>query len=314
MPIRRLVAAATVALFPAPSAAQEAPVNHHFATVNGVRLHYAEAGQGRLIMFLHGFPEFWYAWRKQLAEFGRDHRAVAPDLRGYNLSDKPAKVDAYRVSHLVEDVRALAMGLVGGDRFVLVGHDWGGVVAWAFAMAHPDLLDKLVIVNGPHPAVFQREMANNPAQQQASRYMLTFRSPEAESILSANGHAALLRIFEGLERDGHWTPADRQAYLDAWSQPGALTGGLNYYRASRAGPDQASGALTGQLADTAALVRVPTLVIWGEQDTALLPGNLDGLDRYVPDLTVRRIPDGTHWVVHERGEQVNALIREFLRR
>lgn len=301
-------------LLAAPLAAQEArPVRHHDAAVNGIRLHYAESGRGRLMLFLHGFPEFWYAWRRQLEEFGRDHHAVAPDLRGYNLSDKPAGVEAYRLDRLVEDIRALAAQLHGGERFVLVGHDWGGVVAWAFAMAHPELLEKLVIVNAPHPAVFRRELAGNPAQQQASRYMLTFRSPEAEAILSANGHAALLRIFEGLEQDGHWTPADRQAYLEAWSRPGALTGGLNYYRASALGPGQPARAMTPD-EEAAAMVRVPTLVIWGERDTALLTGNLEGLERYVPDLTVRRIAEGSHWVVHERGAEVNALIRQFLTR
>ena len=299
-------------------------ITHETADVNGVTLHYAKAGSGRLMLFLHGFPEFWYAWKDQLAEFGKDHLAVAPDLRGYNLSSKPEGVDQYRMPLLVEDVRALAarLGASPSRKFVLVGHDWGGVVAWATAMAHPDLIEKLIIVNAPHPAIFQREIQNNPAQQKASAYMLLFRSPEAEKTLSANDHETLVRIVlgEGLKQ-GHFNEADKKAYLEAWSQPGALTGGLNYYRASQAGPAAAPGAspaVSGQpsgnnFGQAIAKIHVPTLVIWGEKDTALLTGNLDGLEAHVTALTIKRIPDGTHWVVHEQGELVNRYIREFLK-
>ena len=130
-------------------------IEHGYAEVNDVRLHYAAEGSGKLIVFLHGFPEFWYMWKEQLEEFGQDHRAVALDMRGYNLSSKPAEVNAYRIEHLVEDVRAFA-GHLGYEKFVLVGHDWGGVVAWAFALWHPGLLERLVIINAPHPAIFER--------------------------------------------------------------------------------------------------------------------------------------------------------------
>jgi len=213
---------------------------------------------------------------------------------------------------MVEDLRALADHL-GRQKFVLVGHDWGGVVAWAFAIAHPERLERLVIVNAPHPAIFEREIRENPAQQNASRYMLTFRSPEAEAILSADNYA---RLIEVLSRDlgDRFTPADRAAYLDAWSRPGALTGGLNWYRAAGVGPPAGGGAPAPSLAGDATrlTVRVPTLVIWGERDQALLTGNLDGLERFVPDLTIERISDGSHWVVHEHPERVNRLIRDFL--
>jgi pimeloyl-ACP methyl ester carboxylesterase len=247
------------------------------------------------MLFVHGFPEFWYEWRRQLREFGRDHQAVAPDMRGYNLSGKPAELSQYRVPHMVEDLRALASHL-GHETLVLVGHDWGGVVAWAFAIAHPTLLERLVIVNAPHPAIFDREIRENPAQQNASRYMLTFRSAEAESILAADNYARLLEV---LSRDlgDRFTAADRTAYLEAWSQPGALTGGLNWYRAAGVGPPAGDDAPARSLGDLARLtVRVPTLVIWGERDRALLTGN----------------PDGSHWVVHEHPERINRLIREFL--
>src|SRR2546429_9959824 len=166
-------------------------MDHAYAELNGIRLHYVTVGRGPLMLFVHGFPEFWYEWRRQLREFGRDHQAVAPAMRGYNLSGKPAELSQYRVPHMVEDLRALAAHL-GHEKFVLVGHDWGGVVAWAFAIAHPELLERLIIVNAPHPAIFDREIRENPAQQNASRYMLTFRSPEAEAILSADNYARLV--------------------------------------------------------------------------------------------------------------------------
>jgi len=206
---------------------------HDYADINGVRLHYVSEGSGDLILFLHGFPEFWYAWREQLAAFGMDHRAVAVDMRGYNLSEKPAAVEAYRMPELIEDVRALIAHL-GYRTCTLVGHDWGGVVAWAFAMQYPDYLDRLVIVNAPHPVIFGRELRDNPAQQRASRYMVTFRSPEGESVLAADNYASLVNGV--LTPKEAFSDADRDAYLAAWSQPGALTGGLNYYRAARLGP------------------------------------------------------------------------------
>ncbi len=291
-------------------------LEHGYAEANGVRLHYVAAGTGKLILFLHGFPEFWYAWKNQLREFAATHQAVAPDLRGYNLSSKPAEVEAYGVTHLVEDARALAKH-VGHDKFALVGHDWGGAVAWATALFHPECVEKLVIINAPHPGIFERELRSNPAQQQASQYMLMFRSPQAEAILSANQYAFLVEsvLSEGL-RKGYFTEEDRAAYLEAWAQPGALTGGLNYYRAARVGPPSSGGeppfALPRELPSLT--VNVPTLVIWGERDVHLLTGNLEGLDRFVPDLTVLRIPDGSHWLVHEKPAAVNAAIHEFIER
>jgi len=290
-------------------------IKHDYAEVNGVRLHYATAGHGKkLIVFLHGFPEFWYEWKNQLLEFGKDYTAVAPDMRGYNLSAKPAEVDQYQVKYLIEDVRALAEKL-GHKKFILVAHDWGGAVAWAYAIAHPETLEKLVIINAPHPGVFARELKENPAQQKASGYMLMFRSPQAEQTLSANNYAALVQVVlgEGL-KNGTFTEADKEAYIAAWSQPGALTGGLNYYRAARVGPPTEGQKEGASFATSfpSLNVKVPTLVIWGEKDTALLTGNLVGLDQYVPQLTIKRIPEGSHWVIHEKPELINGYIREFI--
>jgi pimeloyl-ACP methyl ester carboxylesterase len=322
-------------------------IRHEFADVNGVRIHYAiarpanyengelaergaaargasERGGTKLIVFLHGFPEFWYAWRKQLEEFGRDFIAVAPDMRGYNLSSKPAAVEEYDIGKLVGDVRGLVEHLAGAHhlgaaRCVLVGHDWGGVVAWATAMACPEIVERLVIVNAPHPKIFERELRENPKQQEASQYMLVFRSAQAEAMMSANNFAMMQETIlgEGM-RQGHISEADRKAYVEAWSQPGALTGGLNYYRAAEVGPGGggpgAGGHEAFKMKHPAASfeLKMPTLVIWGEKDPYILTGNLEGLERYVPKLTVERIPDSTHWVVHEKPARVNELIRVFL--
>jgi pimeloyl-ACP methyl ester carboxylesterase len=289
-------------------------VSEGYADVNGVRLHYVSEGTGETILFLHGFPEFWYAWKRQLAEFGRDHRAVAVDLRGYNLSSKPDDVEQYRVGVLVEDIRSLIHHL-GAEQVTLVGHDWGGVLAWAFVLQYPELVRRLIIINAPHPAIFARELMENPAQQQASQYMLIFRGPQAEAILAANDYA---RLADGVlatgKARGTFDVDDERMYRAAWSQPGALTGGLNYYRAARVGPATGSGGPTGDLTQnlTSPIVRVPTLVIWGERDEFLLTGNLDGLDALVPDLQVARVPDATHWVIHEQPDLVNRLIRQFI--
>jgi pimeloyl-ACP methyl ester carboxylesterase len=320
--VRFAVASALATLAVASVFAQPTPpISHEYASVNGQRLHYARAGSGPLMVFLHGFPEFWYEWKHQIAEFSRDYTTVAPDMRGYNLSSKPVELSAYQMPNLVEDVRALTAELMkstGGTKFTLVAHDWGGVVAWVFAALHPEMLDKLVIVNAPHPTIFYTLLRDDLAQQKASAYMLMFRSPEAEATLSADAYQWLttMVLADGIKA-GTVTEEDKKAYVDAWSQPGALTGGLNYYRAAGVGPaPRPAATTTGEVAAPAGppplVVRVPTLVIWGEKDTALLTANLNGLDQVVPTLTVRRIADGTHWVVREKPAEVNRLIRAFL--
>lgn len=289
---------------------------HGVADVNQVRLHYVENGTGRLLLFLHGFPEFWGAWERQLDVFGRDHHAVAVDLRGYNLSSRPADPMQYHIKVLVEDLRALLMHF-GQEKAVLIAHDWGGGVAWAFANRHPDMLEKLIIVNSPHPGIFARELLNNPDQQKASAYMNMFRSPEAEALLSANDFAFLIDALTAGHSRWKMSDAQRLRYKVAWSQPGALTGGLNYYRVSPLHPAESEEekAVISQIMRAPRemfAVRVPTLVIWGELDDALLPGNLEGLDHYVDDLTIERVPDASHWIVHEEPERVEAYIRSFI--
>jgi epoxide hydrolase 4 len=290
-------------------------IRHDYANVNGVRLHYAHAGTGPLILFLHGFPEFWYCWKNQIEDFGCDHRAVAPDLRGYNLSDCPAEVKQYKARVLIEDIRQLAAQL-GPERFVLVGHDWGGALAWGLAIAHPELLHQLVIINSPHPVPFARELAHNKAQQDASQYMNLLRSDKAERVLSENNFARLRKMtLDGWGR-GEPHTAELAAYMEAWSQPGALTGSLNYYRASPLYPPIGDdpGATALRLDPASFMVRVPTMVVWGMRDQALLPGVLDGMGECVPDLRLERLAEASHWVMHEQPERLNALVREFISR
>jgi pimeloyl-ACP methyl ester carboxylesterase len=283
-------------------------LKHETVEANGIRLHVARAGDGPLMLFLHGFPEYWAMWRPLLEHFGaRGHCAVAPDMRGYNLSDKPAGVEAYKAKHLIADVLALAAHYTR-EPFVLVAHDWGGAVAWGVALAHPERLARLVMINSPHPYIFWRELTRNPAQQKASEYMLLFRSAKAERVLSENGYARLLGAFSDLD------PQARAALVEAWSRPGALTGGLNYYRASALYPPSPEdpGAARLSLEAKDFVVRVPTLVVWGERDTALLPGCLEGLEEVVPDLKLARVPDATHWVAREKTALVIQEIENWM--
>ncbi|MSQ60554.1 MAG: alpha/beta hydrolase [Betaproteobacteria bacterium] len=289
-------------------------LSFHYADLpNGMRLHYAQAGQGSPILFVHGFPEFWYAWKDQLLEFGADHCAVALDMRGYNLSSKPADVRQYRARYLVEDIKLLTEHL-GWGRFTLVAHDWGGAVAWNFAAAYPERLGKLIVINAPHPVTFARELRDNPAQQQASRYMNLFREQRADALLSEEGYRRLtaMTLDAWAKNGGAAAQADRAAYLVSWAQPGAVTGALNYYRASPLHPPTAENPNTVEMDPKLFYVTVPTLVIWGEKDEALLTGNLAGLEDHVRTLEVARISNGSHWVVHEHPARVNALIRQQL--
>lgn len=296
-------------------------MEHKFATVNGVRLHYVTAGSGPLILFVHGFPEFWYAWHNQLSEFSRDHQSVALDMRGFNLSDKPAEVKDYRAKYLVEDLRQLILAL-GHTRCVLVAHDWGGAAAWNLAAEHPEMVSKLVIINSPHPITFARALREDAGQIAASQYMLLLRNAKAERVLSQDNFQRLAGMFsensDGSNGTAQILTAEEQAlYREAWAQPGALTGGLNYYRASPLYPpspeqDGDPGAAALSLDPAMFTVRVPTLIVWGERDKALLPVLLEGIEEVVTDLRIRRIPEGSHWVVHEYPEVVNRAIREFL--
>lgn len=290
-------------------------IREGFAPANELKLHYLESGSSDapLVVMLHGFPEYSGAWRRQLNDLADRFHCIAPDLPGYNLSSKPLDVARYRTKKLVDDLDAFAANFSAGKPFTLVAHDWGGALAWAYAIKKPERLSRLIIVNATHPGTFAREVARNPAQAGASQYIREIREQDSEKRYAADDYAMLWRSLAPVYAAGHLTDEDRAAYIKAWSQPDALTGMFNWYRAMRLAPAKTGEAsATDTVYDPQALkVRVPTLVIWGEQDKALLPGCLDGLEEFVPDVKITRIPDGTHWVVHEKPAQVSQWIGEF---
>ncbi len=276
----------------------------------GVRLACLTRGAagGRRVMLLHGFPEGAFVWEEVMTALAPHARCLAPYLRGYAPSSAPPELSMYRPRLLVGDLVA-AIETWGAPLDMLVAHDWGGALAWNLAASRPDLLRHLMIINAPHPATFLRELRHSPAQQAASAYMTALCEPGAEALLAADDHAALWPFFG----EASWlTPALRDRYRLLWQQ--GLTGPLNYYRASPLRPPEGgSDALHGlQLPPDLVTVRVPTTVLWGEADHALLPGLLEGLEAYVPDLRLRRVPDATHWLVHEQPGLVVDTIMQAL--
>ena len=326
---------------------------------HGMRLSCRSAGErGRpVLMFLHGFPEAAFAWDQLLAHFAAPehggYRCVAPNLRGYEQSSRPADVSAYHAKHLAQDIAALIAAECGpqGQLVALIAHDWGGAVAWNLAAARPELMQRLVIINSPHPQTFWRELRQNPAQQAASAYMNFLVRPDAEALLAENDFARLWPFFDlmgasgaaaqqqaaaALSDDaigpgdaaqalalpdgaGWMTDTLRAQYRAVWtgdgSRPGAgLTGGLNYYRVSPLRPAREDDAAAAgvELPPEAFTVKLPTLVLWAMQDSALLPELLGGLERWVPQMQLERIERATHWVVHEQPARVAASIQRFL--
>ena len=283
------------------------PWSHREAIVNGVRLHFVEQGEGPLVVLLHGFPEFWYSWRHQipaLAEAGL--RVIAVDQRGYNTSEKPLGVRNYRVEHLVDDVAAL-IEHAGESRAVVVGHDWGGAVAWAVSMLRPEVVEKLVVLNAPHPEALQREL-RRLRQLARSWYFFFFQLPWLpEAAIRFGGYRVLDRGLRGEpRRPDAFSDEDIAAYKDALAQPGALTAAINYYRAAgRRNPFETARMLRQ--------IDVPALLIWGEQDPYLGVGLTQGLEQWVPKIRVERIPEASHWVQVDAPERVNELMLEFLR-
>ncbi len=273
-----------------------------------------------VLVFLHGFPEAAFVWDAMLEHFGDRYRCVAPNLRGFERSSSPPEVEAYRAKHLTGDIAALIDAL-GGRLEALIAHDWGGALAWGMAALHPEAIQRLVIVNSPHPATFLRELQTSPAQQAASAYMNFLCRPDAEALLSADDFARFWPFFAGAGAGdsarvgGGWlTEAVRDQYRAVWRA--GLTGGCNYYRASPLRPPLGAddAVMKIELPSATVTSRVPTLVIWGEDDTALLIGLLDGLDVFVPDLRVVRVPGASHWIIHERPALISAEIERALAR
>ncbi len=293
-------------------------MRHETVQANGIEIAVRALGDtaSPLILFLHGFPEYSGAWDEVLPAFAGAFHCVAPDQRGYFRSSKPTELEAYRVKNLVRDVLALGDRYSPGKPFMLVAHDWGASVAYATAIAAPARIARLAVINGVHPGPFQRALIEDEAQRTASTYIHYLRDPRAEERLSANNFEKLLGMLSRFGPQPWLTPEKRAAYLEAWSPPGALTGMLNWYRASPLvvpHPGETADPATVMKLDPALLrIRMPHLVIWGMDDRALLPVSRATLPDYCDDLTVREIANADHWVVHQRTPEVVGHLHDFL--
>jgi epoxide hydrolase 4 len=286
-------------------------LRHGYADLPDARLHYVEAGHGPLVVLLHGFPEFWYGWRFQIpALVAAGFRVVAPDMRGYNLSSRPDSTAAYAPARLAADTRDLIRERGEANAFV-AGHDWGAAVAWLTAIRHPDAVERLAILNVPHPRRMIEALRRPSRQLARSWYMFFFQLPWLpERAVRAGDWAALRRGFEHDARPGAFTPADIDRYREAWSRPGAATAMINYYRAS---PRQPPARTRSELR-AAHPVEAPTLVIWGERDRHLGAELAEPYRRDVPNLArVERLPNASHWVQHDEPERVAGLLIEFFK-
>ncbi|HSV34064.1 MAG TPA: alpha/beta hydrolase [Ramlibacter sp.] len=289
------------------------------ALPHGITLSCRAAGErGRpVLMFLHGFPEAAFVWDEMLAYFARPenggYRCLAPNLRGYEKSTQPADVKDYRAKCLVQDVAAL-IALEGAPLACLVAHDWGGAVAWNLANQLPQLATRLAIINSPHPGTFVRELSSNPKQQAASAYMNFLIRPDAEQLLREDDYRRLWAFFTSWGGAAWLTDAVKQQYRAVWDA--SLTGGVNYYRASPVRPPRPEdpGAAAITLPPEMLTVSLPTLVLWAMDDAALPPELIDGLDDYIPRLTLEKVEGASHWIIHERPRFVAERLAAFLAR
>jgi pimeloyl-ACP methyl ester carboxylesterase len=282
----------------------------------GVTLNVALAGDKSkpAVMLLHGFPESHRTWREVAPRLDRDFGLIMPDQRGFAGSDRPRDVNAYKTDVLVDDIFALADAL-SLERFALVGHDWGGAIAWAAALRGDKRLTRLAIVNAPHPVVFQKSLIENEIQRAASQYINAFRAPGFDKLVEAKGFDWFFeRTFAGQVDLARISDAEKRQYIAEWSQAGALTAMLNWYRAAKivVPPPGVTLPLPDWLLAAFPKVKVPTLVVWGMKDSALLPVQLDGLDSLVEDLSVTRLEDAGHFAPWEAGEKVAAALLPFL--
>lgn len=287
------------------------------ALPHGIHLSCRAAGErdAPVLVFLHGFPEAAFVWDGLLEHFAaQGFRCIAPNLRGYEGSSSPPEPEAYRARHLVQDIVAL-LALQGAPVQALVAHDWGGALAWGVANQRPDLMQRLVILNAPHPGAFLRELRDNPRQQAASAYMNFLARPDAAQQLAQDDYRRLWPFFTAMGGTTWLTEPLKARYRAAWNGGAGLVGGCNYYRASPLRPPTPGepGAAGLQLPESMLQVNAATLVLWALQDTALLPQLLDGLEAWVPNLRVETNAQASHWVVHEQPAWVAARIEAFLR-
>lgn len=282
----------------------ETALKHDYIISNGIRLHYVTQGEGELVLLLHGFPEFWYSWRHQIPELAENFQVVALDLRGYNDSEKPQAKSAYAITELVKDIEGVIKGL-GYERCILVGHDWGGMLAWQFADAYPKMVEKLIVMNCPHPAKFAQALKNNAQQMLRSWYIAFFQLPWLpEFLLQLDEYQMIASAFvDTATNKNAFTPQDLRVYKDAAAKPGALTAMINYYRCNLENPSTQTEWT---------VIDVPTMLIWGENDTALGKELTYDMQIYVRDFQLHYIPNSGHWIQQEQPELVNQYLREFL--
>ncbi|MBA7656734.1 Haloalkane dehalogenase [subsurface metagenome] len=253
-------------------------IEEKYIKINGITLHTIITGSGEPLILLHGFPDFWYGWKNIILGLKDKFQLIVPDMRGYNLSDKPDGIENYKLDILIEDIKGLSEKL-GFTKFNLAGHDWGGMVSWTLAEKYPEILKKLIILNAPHPKIFRKLITKDNDQKKASGYIVRFLK-EGESFLFENNFQALqLSVFGTAKNKKAFSEFDKEKYIEAWSQPGALTGGVNYYKANRS-YEEWSG-----------IINVPTLVIFGMKDIFVLPKVLEGLEDFIKDLKIVRIEE-----------------------
>ena len=312
-------------------------LEHKFTLVDDVDIHYVESCTQiehkepmKTLVFLHGFPEYWGTWKAQIEYFSVDYRVIAPDLPGYNLSNKPSELNFYAVPNLINVVAKFIEKVSPNRQVYLIAHDWGGAIAWPLTAFHSKLIKKLIILNAAHPSTFTREMIKNPAQRQKSTYIHELICSSAESLLSDNNFYYLSESIMVGSQASVFTAEIKAAYREVWGQEGAINGMLQYYRAmlqlaaqdntnirnkslkNRMLTDKGTIKSTEEIKIPNIRISVPTLILWGEQDQAFVNENLDDIERYVPNCSIKRFAHTSHWIQHEKPFEVNGAIAAFI--
>ena len=307
-------------------------LEHKHVLINDVNIHYVAAGPtyskaltGPTFIFLHGFPEYWQTWHNQLVYFSKEHHVIAPDLPGYNLSDKPQNVSFYQLPNLIKFMANFIETVSPSEKIHLIAHDWGGAIAWPLAAFYPQLIEKLVIINAAHPSTFTREMITNPVQRAKSTYIHDLIRDDAETLLSKENYQYLSEKMMVCSDQNVFNEKIKETYRQVWRQPGAVKGMLQYYRAM---PQLAAvtednkykdADSAGPVKNTANMkipnirINVPTLILWGEQDQAFVKENLNDIEAFVPDCTVDRFENASHWLMHEKPTEINEAITRFIK-
>jgi pimeloyl-ACP methyl ester carboxylesterase len=307
-------------------------LEHKHVLINDVNIHYVAAGPtnnktpiGSTLIFLHGFPEYWQTWHNQLSHFSKEHYVIAPDLPGYNLSDKTQDVSFYKLPNLIEFIAKFIKTVSPTEKVHLIAHDWGGAIAWPLVAFHPQIIEKLVIINAAHPSTFTREMITNPEQRAKSAYIHDLINDNAETLLSKENYQYLCEKMMMSSDLNVFNEKIKERYRRVWKQPGAVNGMLQYYRAmpqlAAVTSDNNHKNLdsTGPVKSTKKMkipnirINVPTLILWGEQDQAFVKENLNGVEAFVPDCTIERFESASHWLMHEKPIEINNAITRFIK-